>query len=282
MDEPSMGWSDFIGAWDLFRDPVMCAVIAGGALGLVGVYIVLRRVVFFAAVQSQAAGLGVALAIWAGMLLDIEIEPMIGAVVMCLLGTLLLTVRPEKWHLSREVLLGTAWVTAGAGAVVVGEKISVEAHDISSILFGSAVLVRPLDVQLVGSASALVFVAHIFLRRGFVFTSFDGDVARVAGLPSRSLDLFLWVLVALLVALSTRALGALPVFAFSVLPALAALMLVQRLGFVFPLAAALGAAAGGLGYVFAFFESLPVGGAQALVAFSFVAIAALVRAIRGG
>lgn len=280
MSEYTPTWADFIGGWELFRDPVVCAMIAGSTLGLMGVYVVLRRVVFLAAVQSQAAGLGVALAIWTGMLLDIHVEPMIGAIVMCFLGTLLLSVRPERWHLSREVLLGTAWVSAGAGAILVGEKISVEAHDISAILFGSAVLVRPLDVQLVATAGGTALLAHLLFHRGFVFASFDGDVARVAGLPVRRLDMLLWLLIALLVALATRALGALPVFAFSVLPALAALMLVEKLSWVFPVAFLIGGLAGGGGYVLAFFESLPVGGAQTFVAFGFVVVGALVRAIR--
>ncbi|MES2638137.1 MAG: metal ABC transporter permease [Myxococcota bacterium] len=282
MPEATLGWADFFGAWEIFRDPVLCGIFAGAALGVLGVYIVLRRVVFMAAVLSQSAGLGVALAFWVGMQLDRDVEPMLGAVLLCFVATLLVTVRPERVHLSREALLGTAWVGAGAAALVVGEAISVEAHDISSILFGSAVLVRPVDLQLVTVAAALTLVAHGWLRRGLVFAAFDPDVARVQGLPVTRLDLVLWLVVALTVSVSTRALGALPVFALSVLPALAGLLATSSLTWVFPTALLVGMLSGGLGYVLAFFESWPVGASQTLVALGFVAVAGVMRMLRRG
>ena len=280
MPETSLGWSDFISGWELFRDPVLCGVLAGTALGLLGVYIVLRRVVFVAAVLSQSAGLGVALAFLAGMHLDMHVEPMIGAVVMCLLATLLVSLRPERIHLSREAILGTAWVGANAAAIIVGDMISVESHDISSILFGSAVLVRPVDLYLVAGAACVAVAAHVFLRRGLVFTAFDHDVAQVQGLPVRVLDLTVWLVVALTVSVATRALGALPVFAFSVLPALAALLSLRSLTWAFPAAALFGALAGGAGYILAFFQSWPVGPSQVVVALLLVGGGLVVRQIR--
>jgi len=53
-------WDEFVAGWPLYRDPVACAVIAGAALGALGVFVVLRRAVFVTATLSQAAGLGVA------------------------------------------------------------------------------------------------------------------------------------------------------------------------------------------------------------------------------
>ena len=54
-------WSEFIEGWELFRDPVLSAAIAGAVLGYLSVYIVLRRMVFVSAAVTQSAGLGVAL-----------------------------------------------------------------------------------------------------------------------------------------------------------------------------------------------------------------------------
>ena len=68
--------------------------------------------------------------------------------------------------------------------------------------------------------------------------------ARVQGMPVRALNVFLFLSVGLSVALCTRALGALPVFAFSVLPAMTALALTARIGLVFVLGALIGARLG--------------------------------------
>jgi zinc transport system permease protein len=238
--------------------------------------------VFVAAVLSEVSGLGVALAFFVGMQLDTEVEPMFGAVALCLLATVLFTMRPERVRLSREAVLAMAWVGAGGAAVVVGEKITAEAHDIRAILFGSAVLVHPEDVWLIGAAAFGVLLLHLGLGRGLIFAGFDPDVARVHGLPVRLLDLALWGAVALTVSVATHALGALPVFAFSVLPAMAALLALPRMRGVFGLAAVLGGVAGGAGYLLAFFESLPVGASQTLVAAMLVALALPIRVFRRG
>ena len=47
-------WSDFVAAFELFRDPILCGVAAGGVLGLLSVFIVLRRMVFVTATLTQA------------------------------------------------------------------------------------------------------------------------------------------------------------------------------------------------------------------------------------
>jgi zinc transport system permease protein len=95
------------------------------------------------------------------------------------------------------------------------------------------------------------------------------------------LDLLLWVLVAAEVSVATRAIGALPVFAFAVLPAMAALSVVERLSAALVVAGVLGALAGGLGYLFAFFLEFPVGASQAFLATTmFLACVPLSRRLR--
>ncbi len=281
MTEELPTWSEFIGAWELFADPVLCATAAGAVLGLLGVHIVLRRMVFVAATLSQTSGLGVALAFYAGIHLGFELDPLVGAIAASMLAAGLASLDPRRLRMGRDSMLAMLWLFAGGAALMVGDRISQEAQDINGILFGTAVLVRPQDLSAVlwvgGICSALV----LWARRGIVFAGFDPDGARVQGLPVRVLDLGLLLAITLMVAVSTRALGALPVFAFSVLPAIAALLAVRHLAGALPLAALLGALAGGLGYLIAFFFSFPVGASQTVVAVAFVMLALPVRLVRG-
>jgi zinc transport system permease protein len=277
-------WADFVAGWDmgLYGPPILCAVLAGLTLGYLGVFVVLRRMVFITAAVSQAAGLGVALSFWASIHLGMEISPVVGALALALLVTAIVSLPAGRLRLSRESILGAAYLACWALAVLVGDRIVQEAHDIASILFGSAVLVRDVDVYLVGGVAALVFIVQIFAHRGFVFAAFDPTSARVQGIPVRSLDLVSWVLVAITVSVSTRALGVLPVFAFAVLPAMAALALVNRLRWALPVAALLGAVSGGAGYLFAFFYEFPVGASQAAVALALFVLVVPIRLLRRG
>jgi ABC-type Mn2+/Zn2+ transport system permease subunit len=281
MDAPAPTLSDFFAAWELFRDPVLAGVIAGSTLGYLGVYIVLRRMVFVSAALSQAAGLGVAIAFYAQIALGatgLLGDPLMMAMAFTI-ATMLLLMREgaERW-VSRESVLGAVYLVGAAGALLVGTKIRQEAHDIQAILFGAAVLVTPADLttlEVVGAASLLL---QLVAGRGIRFVSFDRDGARIRGLPVRLLDLCLFLSIALSVSVATRVLGALPVFAFSVLPAMAAILLAANVRAALFLAAALGAIAGGAGYVAAFLYTWPVGASQAAFAAALVVVAALIRA----
>jgi len=273
--EAQPGWHDFTASWSLYRDPIACGTAAGAVLGVLGVFVVLRRAVFVTAAVSQSAALGVALAFLIGIYAGFTPPPVLCAFLLALGSTSVLAWRSRSTALPREAIVGLLYVAASALAVLVGDRIAQEAEDITAILFGTAVLVRPEDLLAVLSVSGLVLVTIAALYRGLVFAGFDAEGARVHGLPVGKLDLALWVLVALEVSVTTRAIGALPVFAFSVLPAMAALLLVERLSHVVFLAGLLGALSGGLGYLAAFLLRFPVGAAEACVAALFFLLASL-------
>jgi zinc transport system permease protein len=277
VSDAGSSWGGFIDAWGLFRDPVLCAVIAGATLGFLGVYVVLRRMVFVTVAVTQSSALGVALAFFTDIHLGLPVDPIVGAMACALAATLLLSIDPRAVRLPRESLLGFAFALTGGATILIEDRIVQEAHDIHSILFGSAVLVRHADLVAVGVTAALVLVLHLWWYRGLVFASFDADAARVQGLPVRFLSAFLLASVGAMAGVSARALGALPVFALATLPATTVLVLGLPLGWAFAVAALLGAVAGASGYLFAYFYEFPVGGSQTLAASAILAAAYLAR-----
>jgi zinc transport system permease protein len=273
-------WDEFASSWDLFREAVYAGGLSGAVLGFLSVYVVLRRMVFLSAAVTQAAGLGVALSFYAAIHLGISVEPVMGATLLSLAFAALLSRDFTRWGLSREMMLGMMFALASGAAVLIGSRISQEAHDVQSILFGTAVVVSPEDFHRLIVAGAIVMVLQLWWFRGFTFASFDPTAARVQRLPVGLLDLILLLSIAVMIAQAARALGAMPAFAMSTLPGVAAI-LVARGPLIVPylLAALFGAAAGVLGYLLAFFKEFPVGSSQTIVAVALVVAAALARAI---
>jgi zinc transport system permease protein len=276
-------WADFVAGFQLgiYRDPVLCAVLSGLALGVLGVFVVLRRAVFVTAVVSQSAGLGVALAFFVQARFGLAPPPAIVGLLLSLVAVALLALPIERLGVPREGLLGFLFVTASALALGVGDRIAAESHDIDSVLFGTAVLVRPEDTYWLAAVAALTlgFVATTY--RGLVFAGFDPESARVHGLPVRGLEVALWAVVATTVSVTTRALGSLPVFAFAVLPALGALAATRRLLVAVLVAGGLGASSGALGYALAYFGSLPVGASEATTCAAGFVACLVIGALRG-
>lgn len=270
-------WAQFFDAWELFRDPILCAVVAGGVLGFMSVYIFLRRMVFVSAAVTQSAALGVALAFYAEIHLATHVDPIIGAAGAALIATLVLLLDAEKLGMTREGLLGLVFAGAGGSAVLIGDRISQEAHQIDAILFGTAVLVRRLDLIIILSVGLLLLGLHLWWLRGMTFAAFDEVAASVQGLPVRFLQGTLLVSIGLMVGVSARALGALPVFALATLPAMASLAFGFRVLGSFAVAAVFGALCGGGGYILAFFLEFPVGAMQCVSAAGLFTVALVYR-----
>jgi len=282
MAEPSPSWAEFIGGLDLFLDPMVCGAVAGLVLGYLGIYVVLRRMVFVSAAITHSAGLGVALAFYAEIHLGLggTAHPLATSFLLGMAATLLLAVDPERFGLTRESVIGLVFIFASGAAVLVGDRISQESHDIHAIIFGTAVLVSHSDLWATVVTGAAVLAMHLWLRRAFVFVSFDRESARVQRLPTRLLDTLLLLGLGLAVSVTTRALGAMPVFAFTVLPAMTALSICRRLDWALALAALLGCLAAVLGYVGSFFLRFPVGASQTVVAALCAGLGMLARRLR--
>ena len=280
--EAAPTWAEFVEGLEIFIDPILCGGAAGLVLGYLGVYVVLRRMVFVSAAITHSAGLGVACSFYGQIHLGLGLlaSPVLGAFIFGMGSTLLLAVRPERMGLTKESLIGLTFIFASGAALLVGDRISQESHDIHSIIFGTAVLVSRQDLYTVLGVGAAVLALHLWLRRGLVFASFDPDGARVQGLPVRALDFLLLLSIGLMVSVTTRALGAMPVFAFSVLPAMTALSLTRRLGPALLVASSMGLTAAVLGYVASFFLRFPVGATQTVVATAFAVVAMVLGRLR--
>jgi zinc transport system permease protein len=265
----------FFGAWELFREAALSGAAAGALLGWLGVYVVLRRMVFLSAALSQAAGFGVTLAFFAQVYGGVPAgvaSPTLGATFTTMLATAGVMVDRSLTGARRDSILGCIYLVGAAGALVVGTRIVQELQDIETVLFGSAVAVLPEQFRLLGLLAAGLLGLHLWWARGFIAASFDGEGARIRGLPVKVLDGVLLGSLALAISVCTRVLGALPVFALSVLPALSAVAAAVNVRHALVVAALLGSVSGFGGYVMAFCFKLPVGASQVLVAAGWVAV----------
>ncbi|HQK20873.1 MAG TPA: iron chelate uptake ABC transporter family permease subunit, partial [Polyangiaceae bacterium] len=237
---------------------------------VVGVYMILRRVVFLPAALSQVSGLGVVFAFLLPTLLGLEqgtpwTSPELVAGVVTLAASLLLGWMPEPRRLSRDAVIGVAYVLASALMLIIGDRIPQDSHDINDILFGNAVAVETGQMVVALVVAGVVLSLHGWLMRPFLLVSFDSPTAKAHGVPVRVLDTVLFLTVGLTISVATKTIGAMPVFAFAVLPAAAGLSAFSDMRKVFLFAAGIGAASAFLGYWISFVGSVPTGPCMAVV-----------------
>jgi len=260
----------FFSAYFLWRDSLAASAIAAALCGYLGVFVVLRRIAFVSAALSQISGLGVALAFYVGSFWGIDphgpstpfyAAPEVYALVLSCAASIALGLPARARRVNPESVVALAYLFAAASVVLVlrSPRIIQEAHEVSELIFGNAVAVRESHLVHLTIAAAIIGALHFFLFKDFLFASFDGEAARGVGYPVAFLDATLYLSLAVAAAVATRAIGTLPVFAFFVLPAGAALLWSQRLSIVVATSVAIAVAAAVLGYYLSFVYRLPTG-----------------------
>ncbi len=265
---------------------MIVGAVTGAVCGFLGVYVALRRIVFVSAALTQISSFGVGLAFYLeayslGLFASL-FDPFTLSIVLTCIAALFFALKRDFSRVSTEGVIAFGFLLASGAVVIIGDRITKGAHDIANIIFGSAVVVDPIDVIIIPAVALAVFIIHLVFYKDFVFVSFDTDTARLFKYPVRLLNTGLLITIALVVAVATRALGALPVFALLALPALTSLVITENLKLVFIFSIVIGILSAILGYFFSFILSLPTGASMTVCAAIFFLIALGWRELRAG
>jgi len=285
------GFADFWAGRDLWREPMIAGVLAGAVLGYLGVFVVLKRMVFVSAALSEISGVGVAFAFYLGSVEGIDphahraipllLEPTWFSLLFACLAAAAFSLRPGHRKLAPETIVGLGYIIASALvlAILNSPRIAQEAHAVGDILFGNAVVVPRSQIYALAAASLAAVVVHLLFFKELVFVSYDPETAVVQGFGVFRYELLLNLTTAVVISVGTRAVGALPVFAFTVIPAAAALMITERMRLTIALSVTFGVVAAAVGYYASWVEQLPTGATMVVVASMFLA-PGLVRLLR--
>ena len=276
--------NEFLNSYFLWRDPMIVGAVTGAVCGFLGVYVVLRRIIFVSATLTQISSFGVALSFYLEGMSFAVFSSLIGpfalSIILTAVAAAFYALKRDFTRISREGVIAFGFLLASGGVIILGDRIVSGTHDIATILFGSAVVVDPMDVYLIPAIAVVVFILHLIYYKDFIFVSFDTESAILFKYPVRRLNTLLLITVAVVVAVATRALGALPVFALLALPPLASLYLTEKLSLVFIFSVIIGTVSAVLGYFFSFVLSIPTGASIAVCASLFFILSLVWREIR--
>jgi zinc transport system permease protein len=255
------------------RLALIAAVAAGASLGIIGVYLVIRRVVFLGLVLANAATVGAAAAE------VFDWSPEISSVIVAVAAALGLGLVQRPRRVSAESLMGWAYAAASSTPVLILAVAGAPDADTLHMLFGNLLAVSA------GHAAGLVVLAltigltQLFFSRRLLLVTFDAEAAQVAGVHSRLWSLGLNLLVGVAAAAAVHEIGALLTFGLLTLPAMAALLVTMSMRAAFITAAVVGATVPCVGLAVSFYFDLPPGPTSVLLLVITVLVAAVVSSL---
>ena len=192
--------------YEFMQNALIAGLLASIACGIIGVYVVVKRLVFISGGIAHASFGGIGL----GYLLGIN--PVLGAMFFAIASALGMGLVTKRTKLSEDTAIGIMWATGMAlGIIFIGLSPGYT-PDLFSYLFGSILTVPTFDL-------ILMLILDVIIIAIVLLLSFDEEFSTVAGVPTQRLYLLLLCLIALTVVVLIRVVGIILVIALLTIPA---------------------------------------------------------------
>jgi len=237
-------------SYGFMRNGFVAGTVIAVMAGIVGYFVVLRRLAFAseALAHSGFAGATGAVVLGVDVFLGLVAFVCTAGVVMGLLG--------ERLR-GRDVAVGATLTFAlalGSFFLSVSSKLAGQA---TNILFGNILAISPVDVWYVAIFALVTLTVLAFTYRPLLFASLDPEIAAARGVPVHLLGVAFMVLLGIAIAASVEVVGVLLIFALLILPAATAQHLTARAGRAIGLSVAVGVLCVWIGLLAGFYAPYP-------------------------
>jgi ABC-type Mn2+/Zn2+ transport system permease subunit len=253
----------------LLRNSVYTSVLIGFACPLVGVFLVVRRLVFMAVALPQISSTGVALALSLPLWLGVNITAhgshsehvlaFVGSTAFSLTAILALAFLERRGRGMPEGRLGTAYVVAAAASILILSKNRYAELGWLDLLKGEVITISNFDLTLTAAALAIVVLVLVLFHSELLLVSYDREMAITLRKNVIFWDALLYLLIGLTVSMAVLSVGPLIAFGFLLIPALTAHLFVRTMHQFTIVASLIGGVSSFVGFWIAYQWDLPVG-----------------------
>jgi zinc transport system permease protein len=202
------------------RNALIAGLLASILFGIVGTYVVTKRITYIAGAIAHCALGGIGFALFARHELGWEnVDPLHGALIAALAAALLIGTVVLSRSEREDTVIGATWATGMAIGFMFVKMVRRGGVSIESWLFGDINFVSRADLWTVAALGAAVLLLVLLFHRQFVAVCFDEEFARARGINVPFFYLLLLCMSAVTVVVLVRLVGIIMVIALLTLPA---------------------------------------------------------------
>jgi manganese/iron transport system permease protein/iron/zinc/copper transport system permease protein len=240
--------------YEFFVRGIIAATVVGGLCGLVGVYVVLRRMSYI--------GHGLSHSIFGGAVVAyvMSFNFYIGASIWGFLSAVLinLTTRQRRF-IAADAAIGIITTASFALGIALISRYRTFTRSFDAALFGNILGVTQNDLYAIYAVTALTFIAIMFFYRRLLFTTFDPEVAPYFGVSTAWVDTFFSLVLAGAIVVSLQVLGATLIAATLVIPPITARLLTDNFSRMMALSVLIGSSCGFAGIYISYYVDISSG-----------------------
>jgi len=205
--------------YQFLRNALIVGLLASISFGIIGTYVVTKRISYLAGAISHSAFGGIGAALYLNRTFGLSwLDPMMGAVVSALAAAIITGLVSIYAREREDTVIGAIW-SVGMAAGLIFIDLTPGYFEISSFLFGDILLISSKDIILVLVLDAFIVATTLLFYNRLLAVCFDDEFATLRGINAHGYYIFLLCLTALTIVLLVRIVGIVMVIALLTLPA---------------------------------------------------------------
>ena len=261
---------------------LLSAVIAGLAAsvvsGIIGSYVVVKRIGFISGSISHSVLSGIGFCLWLERARGVDwANPLYGALIAAIASALIIGWIHLYYRQREDSVIAALWSIGMAIGVLFISQTPGFNVELTNFLVGNILWVTPTDLYILFGLDLFILGTVICLHKKFLAICFDEDQAQLQGLPVNALYLLLLVLTAVSIVLLIQVVGILLVMTMLTIPAAIANIFTSRLSTIMSIAVALSCGFCLFGMAAAYHLDWPGGATIALIAGAAYVLSLLIR-----
>lgn len=199
-------------ALQFFQNALYASILSAIVCGVIGTYIVIRRIVFVSGGITHASfgGLGI------GMYLGIN--PLVTAAITAVLSALGISQMSRYGKIREDSAIASIWALGMAIGVLFMSLTPGYTSGLSSYLFGNILLVSQSDLWFLAALAIIIALTFCLGYKPILYTTFDTDFAKTKGIKTELIHTGLLILVAITMVLCIRIVGIMLLLSLLTLP----------------------------------------------------------------
>lgn len=199
--------------YQFMQTAIIAGLLASIACGIIGVYVVVKRIVFISGGIAHASFGGIGLGYY------LSINPIMSVLPFSLLAAVVMGLVSRRTKIAEDTAIGILWAVGMALGVMFVGLTPGYAPDLMTYLFGNILTVPRTDLYLMAILDGIIILCVYLFYKEFLAISFDEEFSEVSDLPVEKLNLLLLCMIALTIVVMIRVVGLILVIALLTIPA---------------------------------------------------------------
>lgn len=191
----------------------LACLLCGIACGIIGTYVVCRRLVFLSGGITHASFGGIGMAYYFGA------NPLLGALIFAILSAWGIETFTSRKQIREDSAIGLIWSLGMAIGIIFIYLTPGYAPNLMSFLFGNILSVTSTDIIWMAIVDALILLIFATMYRPILYVAFDREYARSQNFPTRIVSYLMATLVAITIVISIRVVGIVLLISLLTIPA---------------------------------------------------------------